>query len=235
MSAVSQMLRLQIEEAQQQALNRLLEAWDKELQAAAELFAEQKRKKQIADADQALESAAAERHLAGLVAQAVAGADISISIPSGVRVATDLVSAAVDADLSALLLRSLGDADLPQDQRSVAWAMGHGMIPHPGDLASIMDRRGLDGSWAAHLHELGQKLDAMGPKPLPQVQLVKLDALHGVVGTLKAYPADRLLGLAVMPEAISATSAKPAKEQLLSPRRVPPVVLAKALDALLAR
>lgn len=235
MSNLSLELRNQIYEAQQQALNRLLDGWERELEAAALAFQEQKRKLAAQAVEQQLESAAAERYLNGLVAQAAGGADITVSVPSGIRVATDLVSAAVDADFKALLNHSLGDPDLPNDQRSVLWALGNGMMPHPGDLATMMDRRGIDQPWADHLRELAVRLDGLGPKPLPQLQTQKLDVLHGVVGTLRSYPADRLLGLAVAPETLGGSVKSAGKEPPLNPRRVPPVVLATALDRLLAR
>ena len=81
-----------IHEAQQASMQRMLEAWDRELEAQAEAF-RAAAKKRAAQRDAAERDAAAlEIYLRGLIAQAQGGSDVSVSIPSGIRVASTMLT-----------------------------------------------------------------------------------------------------------------------------------------------
>jgi hypothetical protein len=222
-------------EAQQRSMQRLLEAWDQEIQAQAKAFEEAKKKQSAERALNALQEAAADAYLQGQIAQALAGYDVTISAPEGVRFASDLVQVATDLETQHLFDRATKiDPDLPVDQRSVLWALGHGFVPHPEDLATLMDRQKVDGDWSKLLHGLASKLDTIGDRGLPQLQTGKLDVLQSVVGVLKAYPSDRLLILATEPKRITSPLkiAPPGNEASTSGPKMGQAALNRVLDGL---
>jgi hypothetical protein len=208
MSLLTRQLLDEVRAAEQRSLNALLEAWDKELDAQAEALREAEKKRQAQAALEAVQVAAFESHIRGLVAQARGGADVSI--PSGMRAASTLAIGPCDAELDALLA-TVDDAELAfadQARRSAAWALRQGLLPHPSDLASTMETR--DPPWAAAFRELGHKLDSLDAvkHAHPRLQAVsggeRVDVLRREVQLLKAYSPERTLTLIAQPEKLGA-------------------------------
>ena len=195
----SEALRM-IYEAQQASMQRMLEAWDRELEAQAEAFREAAKQKAAQEVVAAQNAAALEVYLEGLVAQAKGGSDVSVSIPSGIRVAGNLACAPSLAELESLVDEiDATEANYAIAQRSAAWAIGHGMMPHPGDLAEIMNGVNLDAPFASRLSDLAGQLDKIDAKASghPKLALLgahdRLSTLQDQVGVMKAYGGERTL------------------------------------------
>jgi hypothetical protein len=202
MSLTTTQLLNEIYEQQQASMRRMLEAWDKELEAQAEAFKKAQIIRAAQDAVAAQDARALEVYLAGLVAQAKAGHDVSVSIPAGVRVASDVAVAPAAAELEALLHQiDDSEAEYTRAQRSSAWALGHGFMPHPGDLSDLMRGGRVDAPWAQRLADLGAALDAVAPRPHQPLQLSlhqaqdRMVALKDQVSVLRAYGPERTLNL----------------------------------------
>lgn len=215
----------EIQEAEAKAMARLLEAWDREIEAqaqaarvanarhavktAAKNRTQQRWATAEAKADHfeqredraALIGASIEGQLHGLVARALTGQDVSSAIPSGsVRVAST-VGTTSNAEIAALVAQARS-ADDPV-RNSAAWAVGHGFMPHPEDLAELLDRGVRDPSWAEGFRGLGPALDATreGPTSLRvQRAHAHLDLLTQHRRGLVALGPKALLGLIVTPE-----------------------------------
>lgn len=196
-----------IEDAQRQSMERLLRAWDEEIEAAKLAHLEIVRRQAREDAEAACLAQAVAASLEGLLEQAEGGADeAAATIPEGVRVASTVVGGPSIAALSALISEvHEADRSVHAAQRSAAWALGHQYIPHPGDLAEILGQLGVDAPWAARFRENGNKLDALGAEAFrnPQLQAFtgaqRLDLLRDTVRLLDAYSPDRTLRLVARP------------------------------------
>lgn len=205
-----------IYEAQQESMRKMLEAWDRELAAQAEAFREAAKKHAAQEAVQALDAAALEVYLSGLVNQAKAGADVSVSIPAGVRVASDIASAPSGAELTSLL-DHIEDSEAAHAaaQRSAAWALGHGLMPHPGDLRDLMKAGEIDAPFAARLGGLAETLSKLDERPTGHPKLGVLAAhervstLRDQVHVMKAYGSDRTLALVKDPTKLGSSLARP--------------------------
>lgn len=204
-----------LHDSQQASMQRMLEAWDKELDAAAEAFRQSQERHAAQQAVQALDAAALEVYLRGLIAQAQGGSDVSVTIPSGIRVASDLALGPAAAELSELVDQiDQTEANVAaQQQRSAAWALGAGLMPHPGDLSDLMRTVGVDAPFSDRLADLAKALDRPGGGPV-QLQLHaahdRLFALKDQVQVLRAYGPDRTLNLVRNPAQLSGTQAKTA-------------------------
>ena len=202
MSLTTKDMLYELSRHQEASMRRLLEAWDKELEAQAEAFKKAQIVRAAQDAVAAQDARALEVYLAGLVAQAKAGHDVSVSIPAGIRVAGDLAAAPNMAELESLV-DAIDDSEaaFAQAQRSSAWALGHGFMPHPGDLSELMRGGHVDAPWAARLAELAAAPDAAAPRrgQAPQLALHmahdRVVTLKDQVSVMKAYGPDRTLAL----------------------------------------
>lgn len=228
-----------LHESQERSLRALLEAWAKEIEESRLHLIEQNKKNQLLLAEEAAETAAAERRLLGLMLQAEGGADVSVSVPAGVRVASSVLMGPTMAELSTMLRESeeIDGAKSPA-QRSAGWAMSHALLPHPSDLADIMLAHGIDRSWAVRFGEVGASLDALDRAPRSHPQLAartgaqRLDTLADEVALIAAYGAGRTLTLVGDPKKIGdpARTEPPAqKSRALRPSRG---AVDRALDAL---
>jgi len=204
-------------QAQQDSMRKMLEAWDRELEAQAEAFREAAKKKAAADNAQALDAAALEVYLEGLISQAKAGADVSVSIPAGIRVASSIATAPSVAELESLL-DGIDDAEAQHalaSQRSAAWALGHGFMPHPGDLSDLMRAGQVDAPFAERLTDIAGQLSKLeGPAVRhPKLELLaahdRVFALKDQVSVMKAYGSDRTLALVKDPRALGKSLERP--------------------------
>ena len=106
------------------------------------------------------------------------------------------------------ILEGALDSPLAKSDASIRWALGHGFMPHPGDLAQSMNRHGLDAEFAHRFADLGQKLEQLGDKAFrnPQLQGVvgheKVGLLKEQVALLGAYTPERLVSLATNPASL---------------------------------
>lgn len=203
--STNELLR-ELYQAQQASMQRMLEAWDRELDAQAEAFREAAKKQAAKDAIAAQNAAALEVYLEGLVAQAKAGADVSVTIPAGIRVASQIANAPSAAELEALLDEiDDSEASFASAQRSAAWALGHGLMPHPGDLSSLMRAGRVDAPFAERLEGLAGQLERLDATPTKHPKLAvlaahdRLFALQDQVGVMKAYGPERTLDLVRQP------------------------------------
>lgn len=225
-----------IHEAEAESMKAILDGWDKEI-ARTQLALEEAAKKAAVDAvekaahdraelskelqarigqdrldrsasnDQA-SAASIESLLRGLVANAEAGADVTISIPSGIRVASTMGGTSA-SELSALATEVFHADEEPtarsDGQRSALWAVTHGFMPHPVDVATVMTAVGRDPSYSGRLNELGRVLDAIpqgrvGPlkfRALAATQ--RLERLSELRQLLSSYGPRRLLTLLARP------------------------------------
>ncbi len=218
-------LTRELYEAQQRSMASLLESWDKELEAQARAFEESKKRLAVQDAEEQARSAAAESYLRGQVAQAMAGYDVSISVPSGVQVASDLIQAPSEVETQVLATKLLDHQEsLEPLQRSLACALGNGFLPHPGQVAERLDQVGLDRPWAIAFQTLAQGLNALDAKATPHPQLrafagaERLNLLHQEVGLIRAYGGGRLAAAVLRPEGLAPLE------------RVPPVATRATVD-----
>jgi hypothetical protein len=249
-------------------MDRLLEAWDRELEAHARALEAASRehaqealaraalerredraaaRREIAEdrleqrrASDAALAAAVETCLRGLVAQAASGDDVGLAIPSGVRVAGALggTSPAEIAALAAEARSADEDVQHPA-QRSALWALGAGLMPHPADLAELLERAGRDPSWQEGWTTLAKQLDrAPDPSGPPKLRATaageRLDVLAAEKKLLASYGGARVLTLVARPGDLTADL----------PKRCPPVgggpkmgqaALDRVLDGLFSR
>lgn len=194
-------------EAQQKNIERMLDAWDKEIDAAieAQIAAAKKRAKAEAQA------AAIEGQLQGLIAQAQAGH--IVTIPSGIQVASSSISVSVGDELAVLhdVLEDLLDA--PPELRSAAWSMTNGFLPHPADLASVLFKNELDSAWAEAFAGLGHELKNIDAKPsaIPQLAAqngaLRLGVLKQQQDLMRNYGGVRLAQAVLQPHLLKGTQA----------------------------
>ncbi len=242
---LSAALTRMLHEAETKAMERLLESWDRQIAARAkelERINQQKTQEALAAAAlnrleqrsgrrrellehhhssgrrrDAAKAGSLELTLLGLAGRAAAGEDVSASIPTGVRVAADF-GGTTPAAISALVaeVRSADEPVRDDRQRSALWALGAGLMPHPGDLAHLLERSGRDPAWRAELAVLCERLDnahpARGPLPVSARMAVaseRLGALRAESQLLTAYGPERLLTLVVRPHALETNLSSP--------------------------
>jgi hypothetical protein len=217
-------------------VDQLLKAWDLEIQAAFEKLrkkgaeldqqkraenAEQRRLLAQEAADRALGEAVG-NYLEGLANQARSNDSSAVTVPSGYRAASLVLSGPPIADIHALIGNILEDivdgrSDSPsRAQQSAAWALGQGLSPHPGDLAAILDGAGADQAWSSHFREIGAALERVDAARFKHAQLQgftgheRINLLQEHVSALKAYGSDRLVDLVTRPASLTGGTRAPA-------------------------
>ena len=207
-------------EAQQKNIERMLDAWDKEIEAAIEAqIAEQKKRAKLE-----AQAAAVEGQLQALIAQAQAGH--IVTIPSGIQVASSAIICSVGDELAALsdILEDLRDVD--PALRSAAWAMGNGFMPHPADLAAVMFKNEVDSAWAEAFAGLGHELKALDTQPTAIPRLAadngaqRLDVLKRQQDLQRNYGGSRLAQVVLQPDLLKG-----------APLPLSPVVKSSGADA----
>lgn len=204
-------------EAQAESMRRLFDAWDKEIEASYKALLEENQKKNEQAARDAALAASVEVYLQGLLSQAQTGDDVTTSIPTGIRVASALTAGPSSAELSALAdaVSEADDLVIDPAQKSAAWAVGHGFMPHASDLAAILDQLGMDPEWSERFTQVGEKLDRadrmFGPHPRLKAASgeQKLSALAELKSLLDGYGADRLLRLVADPRSLDPSRTTP--------------------------
>lgn len=100
-------------------------------------------------------------------------------------------------------------------QRSALWALGRGLLPHPGDLSALLHKTGRDPTWRAGLEDIARGLHALVPDGLSggdlgPIQLraerarERLTLLQAERDLLADYGARRLLTLVARPSDLTA-------------------------------
>ncbi|MBI2375399.1 MAG: hypothetical protein HYV07_15495 [Deltaproteobacteria bacterium] len=246
-------------QAQSAAMDALLNSWEAEIERDYERLREEAKQIEARKTEDAIEAQRTEarsrqqrdlvdrldanalaQSLTGLAIAAEKNDNSAVAIPSGVKVASALlVGPAIDGLLDKVqdeILEGRSDSPLGDDA-SIRWALGHGLIPHPGDVASALDRRGLDKDFAARFSELGQRLDLLNDKSFrnPQLQGVigheRVGILKQHVELLGAYSSQRLVTLARDPEALKGT-VSPALPSASARGSMKPSELNRILDKL---
>jgi hypothetical protein len=210
-----------LHEAEAESMRRLRDSIDREI----ELYAQQHKKNQQRIAEelthQAANAAALEVYLNGLVARASTGDDVVVSIPTTIQVAV-VGGPSIDALMS--IVSAAGSED--DEARNAAR-----YLPHPGDVASMLDGLGIDPAWSRRFHELAEQMteaDRKSSSPVTRVQaeggLMLFGALKEERRLLDAYGADRLFRLVTDPTSIKSSTQPP-------PRfgRVPDAALSAAM------
>lgn len=217
-------------------MTALLDAWSKEIAAAAEAAAERKHQAAGQEAERRADQAAqvrrdisaqlaadlqerssVEARLYNQVQQAQAGYDISISVPEGVSVASTLIVAANDAELFSMFteLKDADDHQVRDAQHSAAWAMQHGLVPHPKDLGTIASHFEGDRDWGQRFADLGARLDALvtPAKSHARIQAdlggARLDLVKSTVAALGDYGPARAATLVKAPQTLGTLGAAP--------------------------
>ena len=157
-------------------------------------------------ADQALGHSVSS-YLQGLVAQAESNDASAVTIPTGIRVASTTISGpplgeieALIADVQGEVREGKSDSPTQRARQSAAWALGHGLMPHPGDIARLLGGQGNKG-WAKQFGETGRKLDRFAEAGVGNAHLralnagERLDVMDGYCSLLAQYGADRLMDL----------------------------------------
>jgi len=204
-------------------VDAVLAAWGRELAENSERLEEQ-RKKLVAQANDASRAQSAEQaqqamdaaldarieSFLGSLLSAASDPDSKVAIPDGFRSATGSPHGPSLPDFSALVaeIESADKTDaisaddpIARSQASAAWAIGHGMMPHPGDLSHIMKANNVDPTFAARFDDLAGSLDKIQSKTFVHPQLKvqagadRLDALKSYVDTLSGYGSARLVKL----------------------------------------
>lgn len=257
MATSAELIRM-LQQAEAERMANLLAAWQAELDAAAEAAEQRKLTAALQDAERAneaaaelrrrmaaqinsdlLEASAAEQRLYGILQQAIAGYDVSVSVPGDVNVASGLIVATADAELSSLF----GEIDQAEDdharaaQKSVAWAMQHGFIPHPSDLGTLASQFEANPTWGAHFESLAGKLDDLvAPSKAPallqaRVGSDRIDVIKQTVAAMDSYSPGRLFLLVGRPQSLAGTSAKNAPT---SPGRLNARAVSAVVDSIFA-
>ncbi|MEE2903944.1 MAG: hypothetical protein VYC39_16575 [Myxococcota bacterium] len=175
---LSQLSAWMIQESVSKNMERLLDAWNKELEAAEktsrelakQIHAEKSKEAQQTARENYQENlvdAEASRllhYVNGALNHAEANESISITIPSGVQVASQaIVATQVGELLEAIgdLRAEINDNDdqiINRAQYSAVWATAHGFVPHPRDIADLVRAYPQGEAWAQRFAEFSQNL-----------------------------------------------------------------------------
>ena len=161
--------------------------------------------------DAALASAVAS-YLRGLVAAAEGNDSTAISIPTGIRVASATVATSPLGEIEQALNRithevAEGREDSAQAnaQQSAAWALCHGLLPHPDDLATLLRAGGNNGQWAGHFDALGDALARHDEEKFRHGQLQartgggRLEVLRTIADSIQVMGPNALIGVIAKP------------------------------------
>lgn len=229
-------------EAENARVRMILDIWDAEIQASFErlrreadaaaiqevedrkIESAQRFAKETAQAAQtAALAAAVERYLQGLVLEASANDSSAVTVPSGLRVAGPSGSSAALGHINSLIAAAdrevlEGRADSPEaaSGRSAKFALQHGFLPHPLDLAILLDGHGLSSAWSDRFRALGLLMSEAETRPQfqhPQLKVTRaatqLDHLRDHVGGLKEFQPDRLVLLISSPARLRGSQIAP--------------------------
>jgi hypothetical protein len=197
-----------IEEAQAKEMQAFFDAWAKEIQEETqrEAFLVQEANQEAAK-DEAIDRVVRTEleRLRGIAEDG--DTPVAISIPEGVRVAAPSIAAPSMASFAGLLSEIKSANATHEGQRSALWAISHGFLPHPSDLASILDAVPADRAWSQRFHQLGETIDRAligHPKGWLGAEAMgrALDAMNETVRLLDRYGTRRTLLLAGNPSAI---------------------------------
>jgi hypothetical protein len=236
------------EEAASRRMDEMLRAWDKEIQQEFEALREDEKKHEIERDQQTqvelhrAQQEAADLALDAAVANALQnaitdskGGEKSLTIPTGVHVASTTIHGP-GVDLAALREELDDDRDTlidsaksQQARDSAMWALGHGLMPHPGDLSTLLKSAHVDQDYAGRFDNLKlelNKIDRDSQNRNPQIQGYNAHQRVGVLNELNealaSFGAQRLVALIVRPSRLQTIAPAGALPSLDSARNVLP-------------
>jgi hypothetical protein len=243
MTRLSNYLLHEIAEAQSRSMERLLEGWDKEIEAAAKAL-EDARKKQLAlEAQGAAQAVWIAQIVQGLISQASSGDDVTCSIPGNVGV-EGLIGAGTSVDELNAVISEVDSADdrTLAAQKNAVVALKSGVVPAAVDIADIFgtlkvdlsarsgDRRAIDAlaEWEGRFRDIESQVQRLA-RPAqgdPQLQIwlgaQRLELARENVKLLEAHRPDRTLRLVANPKSLlddpSRISAPPEIERGTAPK-----------------
>lgn len=214
-------------EAESKRMEQLFRAWDEEIQRGFEALREQAkqhntqkleeytRAQRQYHQDQAGDIAAAVLVQRLGHAEVLAEVGLAVAVPEGLKVASALVrgpalgeAATLAAELHEELAKPGARDELGRAQASVAFALEHGLLPHPGELGRLIDALGVAPDKAKELTTLGARLDRSSEPGFSHPRLriegasEKLDVLKQTKSELQAMGGETLLRLAFRPESL---------------------------------
>ncbi|MBI4819506.1 MAG: hypothetical protein HY791_24755 [Deltaproteobacteria bacterium] len=117
----------------------------------------------------------------GMIANAEANDSTAISVPVGIRVASNSIAGPAIAGIEAALDRVStaileGDDDVERAKAAVSWGLGHGLMPHPDDLATLLRATpGAGRGWGDKLDQLSYHLSAIDQRSFANTQLQSIN------------------------------------------------------------
>ncbi len=210
-------------EAQSRNLQRLTEATDAESKAFIEALEELERRRGYQLVDEALDAAALEIWMRGVVTQAAsAGDDVVLSMPSSLPAST---AGGPSFDALNALVSAAGEED---DRTRYRY------LPHPGDVATALDQAGLDPAWSQLFRSIAERMEEAEHKLGSRLTRVQADAGHLLLSALKqeqrliqSFGTDRLVQLFTDPRSLTRRDPPPQ----LGRRGVPEAALLKSIAA----
>ncbi|MFO0725442.1 MAG: hypothetical protein U1E65_16785 [Myxococcota bacterium] len=226
-----------LEDVQLEAVDSLLKAWSAELAKSWEAVIEEGKRLEEAAKEKAIEQAheraqeamdlaldhQIEHYLQGLRSIAH-DKSFHISIPEGARAASSSIQGPASSIIQALIAdiqfedrdaAGIGDDDAKNAQASAAWALGQGLMPHPGDLSTLLQRSPADADWGTRFQDVADTLNKIDTKPAPNAHLKmitaseRLDALKEYCDLLGAYSGERLVTAVANPNALTLSAPPP--------------------------
>lgn len=226
--SISQNAFSAIIEAESKRMEALFRAWDQEIERSFEALREEQKK---LNTTKLQESIAASREQAQEVAASIAasvllqrlsGAEVlaessglAVSVPEGLKVASMFVHGPSLSELSGVAaelqeeLQAGGLRDRSRHaQASLAFALEHGLLPHPSELGRVIDELGISPEKAKQLIGLGDQLDRASHQNFSHPGLrfagaqKTLDALKQTKDEVTAIGGESLLKLALRPESM---------------------------------
>ena len=229
-----------IQDSVNKNMESLLSAWDREIEAAEKALrertktlnelrgqeAQEAREKAYAQATAAADAGRLLHFVTGALNSAESNDQVSLSIPSGVQVASVHLGGPSIANLMDMIgdlseeLAVVGEDQVSQSQQSALWALAHGYVPHASDLAQIIHAEEKGHPWAQRFADISKDLGALNHEATAPAQLKahhahqEIAVLREYVSNLQAFGAKNLAGLV-------AKSQHPATETILS-SKLPP-------------
>lgn len=233
LNANADLARDMVQDAISQNMDRLIQAWDKEIDAAFEALRQKAAQMEVTKrlendqarrrlsqeaADSALSSSVAS-YLEGLAVQAQANDASAVCVPTGFLAASTMICGPALAGLADLIDDIQGevnegssDSPIVVARQSAAWALGEGLPPHGRDLSAILDHFGLDAAWSERFSALATRLDDAQLKNPGHGQLKgvvgheRINLLREHIKTLDAFGGPRLIGLVSNPAGLVGTN-----------------------------
>lgn len=212
-----------VHRAQTEAMERLLRAWDREIEAEFERLREraqrqhqqqlregaEARRKLLEEMGEAALNASVAAYLTGLAETAEANDTSAVTASVGLPTSAITELAPLLARVQDEVREGKMDSPLLEAQRSVATAMDRGLIPSPADLQSLLLAAGQT-QQAKAFGELAERLRADSSFRNPAIQYRsthdRISALSDEVKLLKGIGSENLVRLITEPQSLAKVS-----------------------------